>query len=73
MESRKAMLKVAELSGVSFTGHDLRTFATSNLRMVEFVARKLGELNEEVVYLGGCSDHQLDLVIPKSRFVTNRS
>src|ERR1700730_2101939 len=29
--------------------------ATANLRMLEFVARKLGPLNEEVVYLGGCS------------------
>jgi hypothetical protein len=29
--------------------------ATTNLRMLEFVARKLGPLNEEVVYLGGCS------------------
>jgi len=29
--------------------------ATSNLRMLEFVARKLGELNDEVVYLGGCT------------------
>ncbi|MDF1684876.1 MAG: hypothetical protein P1U36_09525 [Legionellaceae bacterium] len=29
--------------------------ATSNLRMLEFVARKLGELNNEVVYLGGCT------------------
>lgn len=28
--------------------------ATSNLAMLELVARKLGELNEEVVYLGGC-------------------
>lgn len=31
------------------------TRATANLRMLEFVARKLGPLNEEVVYLGGCS------------------
>lgn len=29
--------------------------ATVNLRMLEFVARKLGPLNDEVVYLGGCS------------------
>ena len=29
--------------------------ATSNLKMLEFVARKLGELNDEVVYLGGCT------------------
>lgn len=29
--------------------------ATANLRMLEFVARKLGPLNDEVVYLGGCS------------------
>lgn len=29
--------------------------ATANLRMLEFVARKLGPLNNEVVYLGGCS------------------
>jgi len=29
--------------------------ATSNLAMLEIVARKLGELNDEVVYLGGCS------------------
>lgn len=29
--------------------------ATANLRMLEFVARKLGKLNSEVVYLGGCS------------------
>ena len=29
--------------------------ATSNLKMLEFVARKLGTLNDEVVYLGGCT------------------
>ena len=29
--------------------------ATANLRMLEFVARKLGPLNEEVIYLGGCT------------------
>lgn len=29
--------------------------ATANLRMLELVARKLGRLNEEVVYLGGCT------------------
>lgn len=29
--------------------------ATANLRMLEFVARKLGPLNDDVVYLGGCS------------------
>jgi len=29
--------------------------ATSNLKMLEFVARKLGALNDEVVYLGGCT------------------
>lgn len=29
--------------------------ATANLKMLEFVARKLGMLNDEVVYLGGCS------------------
>lgn len=29
--------------------------ATANLRMLEFVAKKLGPLNDEVVYLGGCS------------------
>lgn len=29
--------------------------ATANLRMLEFVARKLGPLNHEVVFLGGCS------------------
>jgi hypothetical protein len=29
--------------------------ATANLRMLELVARKLGPLNDEVVYLGGCS------------------
>jgi len=29
--------------------------ATANLKMLEFVARKLGILNDEVVYLGGCS------------------
>ena len=28
---------------------------TSNLAMLEFVARKLGHLNNEVVYLGGCA------------------
>lgn len=28
---------------------------TSNLAMLEFVARKLGELNNEVVFLGGCT------------------
>src|SRR3990167_3720185 len=32
-----------------------RERATANLRMLEFVARKLGPLNDEVVYLGGCS------------------
>lgn len=29
--------------------------ATANLKMLEFVARKLGKLNDEVIYLGGCS------------------
>lgn len=29
--------------------------ATSNLAMLENVARKLGDLNNEVVYLGGCA------------------
>jgi hypothetical protein len=29
--------------------------AYANLRMLEFVARKLGVLNNEVVYLGGCA------------------
>ncbi len=29
--------------------------ASSNLKMLEFVARKLAELNDEVVYLGGCT------------------
>ena len=29
--------------------------ATSNLRMLEIVARKLGSLSDEVVYLGGCT------------------
>lgn len=29
--------------------------ASSNLAMLEFVARKLGKLNEEVVFLGGCA------------------
>lgn len=29
--------------------------ATSNLAMLEIVARKLEELNDEVVYLGGCT------------------
>jgi hypothetical protein len=29
--------------------------ATANLRMLEFVARKLGPLNEQVIYLGGCT------------------
>lgn len=29
--------------------------ATANLRMLEFVARKLGPLNDEVIYLGGCT------------------
>lgn len=28
---------------------------TANLKMLEFVARKLGRLNDEVVYLGGCT------------------
>jgi len=31
------------------------TRATSNLRMLERVARKLGRLNDEVVYVGGCA------------------
>jgi len=29
--------------------------ATSNLAMLELVERKLGKLNDEVVYLGGCT------------------
>ncbi|HHS3032394.1 TPA: hypothetical protein ACT9LS_001806 [Legionella pneumophila] len=29
--------------------------ASSNLRMLEIVARKLGNLNDEIVYLGGCT------------------
>jgi hypothetical protein len=29
--------------------------ATSNLRMLETVARRLGTLNNKVVYLGGCT------------------
>jgi len=29
--------------------------ATSNLAMLEYVARKLENLNNEVVYLGGCA------------------
>jgi len=29
--------------------------ATSNLKMLEFVARKLEDLNDQVVYLGGCT------------------
>lgn len=33
----------------------VRERATVNLRMLEFVARKLGNLNDEVIYLGGCS------------------
>jgi len=32
-----------------------RERATANLKMLEYVARKLGKLNDEVVYLGGCS------------------
>lgn len=28
---------------------------SSNLRMLEIVARKLGSLNDEIVYLGGCT------------------
>ncbi len=32
-----------------------RIRATSNLAMLEIVARKLEELNDEVVYLGGCT------------------
>jgi len=32
-----------------------RIRATSNLAMLEVVARKLEELNDEVVYLGGCT------------------
>lgn len=28
---------------------------TANLKMLEFIARKLGELNEQIVYLGGCT------------------
>ena len=32
-----------------------RARATANLKMLEFVARKLGKLNDEVVYLGGCT------------------
>ncbi|HFK5876863.1 hypothetical protein SCJ96_11280 [Legionella pneumophila serogroup 1] len=35
--------------------HQRNERATSNLRMLELVARKLGELNDEVVYLGGCT------------------
>lgn len=29
--------------------------ATKNLKMLEYIARKLGPLNDEVVYLGGCA------------------
>lgn len=29
--------------------------ATVNLKMLEFIARKLGPLNDEVIYLGGCT------------------
>ncbi|MDP1574650.1 MAG: hypothetical protein Q8L78_06945 [Coxiellaceae bacterium] len=29
--------------------------ASSNLAMLEIVARKLGELNQDVVYVGGCA------------------
>lgn len=29
--------------------------ATSNLAMLQMIAKKLGKLNEEVVYLGGCT------------------
>lgn len=35
--------------------NNMRERANANLRMLEFVARKLGPLNNEVVYLGGCS------------------
>ncbi len=28
---------------------------TANLKMLEFIARKLGKLNERIVYLGGCT------------------
>jgi len=29
--------------------------ASSNLKMLEIVARRLGSLNDEVVYVGGCA------------------
>jgi len=34
---------------------DLSTIKSSNLAMLEFVARRLDELNNDVVYLGGCA------------------
>ena len=34
---------------------EMQQRARANLDKLEFVARKLGELNNEVVYLGGCS------------------
>lgn len=33
-----------------------RSRATSNLAMLELVGRRLGELNNEVVYVGGCTN-----------------
>lgn len=35
--------------------NDKRKRATANLKMLEFVAQRLGQLNDEVVYVGGCT------------------
>ncbi len=36
-------------------GYSRRGRATSNLALLQFAARKLGDLNDSVVYLGGCA------------------
>ena len=43
--------------------------ASSNLAMLEFVARKLGTLNAEFVFLGGCTTALFitDPVVPDVR------
>ena len=48
--------------------------ATSNLRMLEIVARKLGSLNDEVVYLGGCTTALFTMkILLNLWFLSNRN
>ena len=46
------------------------TRATSNLRMLEFVASKLGQLKDSLVFLGGCATTLLitDTAVPDVRY-----